>query len=249
MQKLLQYFLSFSVYVFHSLAITHRQYANRYPIFPDAPLSTPKFLLDTVGLILSVYLVFQIIKYKRSQNVEQDLSILAVAVVMVIGSWNLFVLLAGYGFWSEHKVVYKTFEGLPSGMGSFGLFWLDFVWFVQLEGKLFGLIKLVPQASLNFASFSSFGYCLSAAKLDTAASGLIVLSWVLSPSNDSTYPLNKQQIRDKLNYEPILSAFVNLVFGGLIIYQHKIYQNNKPIVKLRYIQTEECVELQNLRVC
>ncbi|GMM32835.1 hypothetical protein DASC09_001600 [Saccharomycopsis crataegensis] len=215
-------------FIFYSFSLSIKQYQARYPLsfgdgdnFSGIPMSSLVFLINCISLLAALVLLVQIfISYKITRNLSQKFSYTCLMIITGLELKNLYVL-----FMATSK------QGSTNGMGNHSLLWLDFIYFFNLDSWIYGMLRFMPQASLNFAGISRFGYAGLSIKLELLSNILIIIQGLCNGQDFEHYPNSEIM----LNYDvSVLSGVISLAACLVLLYQKKIYKNEKPIFVSKY---------------
>ncbi|EDO19146.1 hypothetical protein Kpol_1050p3 [Vanderwaltozyma polyspora DSM 70294] len=195
--------------------LIRQQLGNRYPLFysiddnSDIPISLALLILDITTLFISLFVLRQLIMYRSSKHVHQGISKFCISVILLFAIFNVFTYTCAC-------------YNLPISSGRFGVFYLEHINYMWVEGNLLGSFILLPQISLNWMGQSTTGL----------SSKFVVLSFISILTNllgSNLAPQNLLFYERAFNFKPNFVQIIQFLSIIIILSQAQyFYRGLKP---------------------
>ncbi|ODV72300.1 uncharacterized protein CYBJADRAFT_19366 [Cyberlindnera jadinii NRRL Y-1542] len=160
--SLIQFICTLFVNFGYQLQYVQKQYARRFPVHPQVPLSHLEAFFSLLSLLLVTMLIYQCIKYRMSRHMFQYVSIYSKLFALVVFSISIWIGLN----------VNTRDDSKP---GTYGFFFIDIFDFIWYASQLASAVKWVPQITTNFLGMNFCELNKDAILLEAISSFILIM--------------------------------------------------------------------------
>ena len=216
------YFISLYCTVIYKYSeLAARQFSDRFPLYyslnaEPIPISMALLLIDLVMLAVSSIVFFNCGNTELLETLSNE-SLLLICIFLMILILSYFTYIC-----AEYNLPERN-------NGRFGGYYIEYVNYLWVIGQFLSAVKYLPQISLNWMGISTKGLPPKYLKIS------IIATSVLQASNLRTFIDNLEFYQWSFNPTPRMVSFLQLIWLGIIYYQHYYaYAMNKPYLKRIY---------------